>query len=59
MAEAQVESKSWMPQFVLRFYSKFPLVVLPAEDGDVLEKPDCPELWVCIPVASGCGAPQR
>ena len=35
-----------MPQAVLRFYSKFPLVVLPAETSPIVEKITEPTLWV-------------
>lgn len=39
---------SWMPEAVLRFYAKFPLVVLPAEKAVHEFDSKEPVLWVSI-----------
>lgn len=41
---------SWMPTAILRFYSKFPLVVLPAETSPITENISEPTLWVSLVV---------
>jgi len=43
---------SWMPKSVLRFYSKFPLVLLPAETSTIVEKITEPTLWVSFALSS-------
>lgn len=40
---------SWMPKPILQFYSKFPLIVLPAETSSIVEKIGEPTLWVSLP----------
>ncbi len=48
MSDDGAESKSWVPHSLLRFYAKFPLVLLPAEEA--VDRPTTPELWVRIPL---------